>query len=170
MYICLRNRDLGWFPKLPVCLYRGAIVLHNVVWGGHRNANGLVYSLRRTLRFLLICRQNVDRIELRFGGWSHYGIFRAWLTFEYTLLNSRCFLAVDWCGSSCAFADKPYIELSLNSVGGLTMGLPRTDGPYQDWLTLDNTLLSPSSVFPSLFPSHYLKISRSSQNVLCGNI
>ena len=54
-------------------------------------------------------------------------------------------------GALCAFAEKSLIWLTTNLVGELIMELPRTDGPYQDWLTFGNILLNLSFDLPPLW-------------------
>ena len=58
-------------------------------------------------QFLRMCGQTADRIRLKFGGPTHNGSPRGWLTFGYDpQTNFRCFLASDQSGSVHAFANK----------------------------------------------------------------
>ena len=47
-------------------------------------------------QFLSICRQTADRIELKFGGSTHYRPPLAWLSFGCAPLKFCPFLASDW--------------------------------------------------------------------------
>ena len=94
-------------------------------------------------QFPHISSQTTDWIELKFGGWSHYGTLQVWLTFGYELLNSCHFLASDLLSSFCVFVDKLLIWLTSNLVGELIMGLICLSRPYQNWLTFGNILLNP---------------------------
>ena len=61
-------------------------------------------------QFPYICRQSTDRIGVKFGGPTHYGLPQAWLTFGHTPLNFCCFLASDFSICFCTFADNSWSD------------------------------------------------------------
>ena len=87
-------------------------VLHQWSW---RMALSVLPSIT-FLKFQCICRQTTDRIELKFGVWTHYRT-----STEFQLFPGL------WLNSFCLFADKLLIKSSSYLVGELIMGLPRTD-------------------------------------------
>ena len=66
--------------------------------------------------FSRISQQIADLIDLKFGGWTHYGTLRAWLTLGFTPLNFCHFLASDWSHSFCTFLDNPISSSTLKLV------------------------------------------------------
>ena len=63
--------------------------------------------------------QTTQTIDLKLGGYIHYGTHQAWLTFSHASLNFCCFMASDLLSNFCTFADKHLIWFSWNLVGQL---------------------------------------------------
>ena len=50
-------------------------------------------GLPSVVHFLRICRPIADRIQFKFGGWTHYGPLLAWMTLGHAPRNPRRFVA-----------------------------------------------------------------------------
>ena len=101
-------------------------------------------------RYGIFADKTAHQIQLKFGGWSPYGTPQA----KLFLITIHLIPAICW----------PLIA-GIVSTHSQTNGwpdwakiwwvnlfwYPKPGGPYQYWLTLDDTLLNPSYHFPSLW-------------------
>ena len=107
-------------------------------------------------QFPCICRWTADLIELKFGGWTHYGTPQAWLTFGHALLN---FLWLVELYPYICRQTTDQIELKFGSWAHYC--IPKPNGHYQDWMTFGIfTLLNPSSDLPPLWLQPHLLVSQ----------
>ena len=95
-----------------------------------------------------ICRQIYYHIGLTFSGWTHHRTPQAWLTSGHFPPKSHHFLGCDLRNSFHAFADKLLIWLTSNLWLNSLWDSP--NGPWEGWLTWDNTAESVTLFYTSL--------------------